>query len=149
MAFKEAKNAALKEMKAKVINLDATLFPLSSKNDIVTVIVLGIPVALFAIWLPFLTLCCTFDTQVVREFKKREGGKGMGKMKWDAQVRNAKNVSFMLFLLYNLGFDCQVPTIKYWGEFRCIVFYSVHFCRYFADPCHFLYSLLAQTNRCA
>jgi len=24
--------------------------------------------------------------QVVREFKKREGGKGMGKMKWDAQV---------------------------------------------------------------
>jgi len=28
-------------------------------------------------------------SQVVREFKKREGGKGMGKMKWDAQVMNA------------------------------------------------------------
>lgn len=26
-------------------------------------------------------------SKVVKEFKKREGGKGMGKMKWDAQVR--------------------------------------------------------------
>ena len=27
--------------------------------------------------------------KVLKEFRKREAGKGMGKMKWDAQVRRA------------------------------------------------------------
>ena len=78
MAFKEAKNAALKEMKAKVL-FDATLIFLSHNLSPVDrsehqIIFLNCP-SLY------------YFQQVVREFKKREGGKGMGKMKWDAQVR--------------------------------------------------------------
>ncbi len=38
--------------------------------------------------------------KVVREFKKREGGKGMGKMKWDAQVRLYCAVCCNLYIVY-------------------------------------------------
>jgi len=34
--------------------------------------------------------------QVVREFKKREGGKGMGKMKWDAQVSKCETCAYLV-----------------------------------------------------
>ena len=46
--------------------------------------------------------------QVVREFKKREGGKGMGKMKWDAQVSLLVN-----FSLFTVTFGACDVLVQY------------------------------------